>query len=158
MQITSSAFQPGGAIPTRYTCEGDDISPDFSWTGIPAEAKSLVLIVHDPDAPKANGFTHWVLYNIPADVTRIEENISKQAAVTPVGTQGKNDAGRIGYMGPCPPSGTHRYFARLYALRQKLDLQPGASHEDVKSAVSQHLIEQTELMGTYAKQKGRSVA
>ena len=72
MQITSSAFQPGGAIPTRYTCEGDDVSPEFSWTGIPAEAKSLVLIVHDPDAPKANGFTHWVLYNIPPNLTRIE--------------------------------------------------------------------------------------
>lgn len=158
MEITSSAFQPGGAIPTRYTCEGDDISPEFSWTGIPAEAKSLVLIVHDPDAPKANGFTHWVLYNIPPELTRIDENVSKQAAVTAMGTQGKNDAGRIGYVGPCPPSGTHRYFARLYALREKLNLEPGASHEDVKTAINQYLIEQTEVMATYAKQKGKSAA
>jgi Raf kinase inhibitor-like YbhB/YbcL family protein len=158
MEITSSAFQPGGAIPARYTCEGEDVSPEFSWTGIPAEAKSLVLIVHDPDAPKANGFTHWVLFNIPPNLTRIEENVSKHTAVTAIGTQGKNDAGRIGYMGPCPPSGTHRYFARLYALREKLNLEPGASYEDVKSAINQYLIEQTEVMGTYAKQKGRSVA
>ena len=158
MQITSSAFQAGGSIPTRHTCEGDDISPEFSWTGIPAEAKSLVLIVHDPDAPKANGFTHWVLYNIPPEITRIEENVSKRGAVTAIGIQGKNDAGRIGYMGPCPPSGTHRYFARLYALRQKLDLEPGASYEDVKTAIHQYLIEETEIMGTYAKQKGKSAA
>jgi len=158
MQITSSAFQPGGSIPTRHTCEGDDISPEFSWTGIPAEAKSLVLIVHDPDAPKANGFTHWVLYNIPPEMTRIDENVSKQGAVTAIGIQGKNDAGRIGYMGPCPPSGTHRYFVRLYALREKLELEPGASYEEVKAAISSYLIEQTEIMGTYAKQKGKSAA
>lgn len=158
MQITSSAFQPGGAIPSRFTCEGDDISPEFSWSEIPAEAKSLALIIHDPDAPRANGFTHWVLFNIPPDVSRISENVSKQAAMTEFGTQGKNDYGRIGYAGPCPPSGTHRYFVRLYALRKKLDLPPGASYEDVKSAINEALIEQTEVMGTYAKSKGKSAA
>ncbi len=151
MNLTSSAFSPGGAIPKQFTCEGPDISPEFSWTDIPKETKCFVLIVHDPDAPKANGFTHWVVYNIPPTVNRIQENAPKNPSVPGLGLQGRNDSGKVGYMGPCPPSGSHRYFARLYALRTELDLKPGATYREVISAMEGKIIGQAELMGTYAK-------
>ena len=156
MQLRSTAFQAGGAIPTRFTCEGDDISPDLSWRDAPPETKSFVLILHDPDAPRAGGFTHWVVYNIPAGTSHIEENIPQQATVEGLGVQGKNDAGEIGYMGPCPPSGTHRYFARLFAVDRELDLKPGLYHRDVYSEMQGHIVEQAELMGTYAKKCERA--
>ena len=156
MQLRSTAFQTGGAIPTRFTCEGDDISPDLSWRDAPPETKSFVLILHDPDAPRAGGFTHWVVYNIPAGTSHIEENIPQQATVEGLGVQGKNDAGEIGYMGPCPPSGTHRYFARLFAVDRELDLKPGLYHRDVYSEMQGHIVEQAELMGTYAKKCERA--
>ena len=156
MELRSTAFQAGGAIPTRFTCEGDDISPDFSWRDAPPETKSFVLILHDPDAPRAGGFTHWVVYNIPAGTSHIEENIPQQATVAGLGVQGKNDSGEIGYMGPCPPSGTHRYFARLFAVDRELDLKPGLYHRDVYSEMQGHIVEQAELMGTYAKKCERA--
>ena len=157
MKIMSPSFQEGKAIPDRFTCDGEDISPQLSWTDAPRETKSFALILHDPDAPRANGFTHWVLYRIPADTTSIRENIPKQELMIPgVGMQGRNDAGKIGYMGPCPPSGTHRYFARLYALRKELDLQPGASKEEVTEAMSGVIIEEAHLMGTYARRQKKT--
>jgi len=156
MQLRSTAFQTGGAIPTRFTCEGDDISPDLSWRDAPPETKSFVLILHDPDAPRAGGFTHWVVYNIPAGTSHIEENIPQQATVAGLGVQGKNDSGEIGYMGPCPPSGTHRYFARLFAVDRELDLKPGLYHRDVYSEMQGHIVEQAELMGTYVKKCERA--
>jgi Raf kinase inhibitor-like YbhB/YbcL family protein len=151
MQLMSSSFQAAQTIPARFTCEGEDISPEFFWKDAPRETKSFALILHDPDAPRANGFTHWVVYNIPAETTRIEQNVPKQKLlISGLGMQGRNDAGKIGYMGPCPPSGMHRYFARLYALRKELDLQPGASREEVNEAMTGQIIEHAELMGTYA--------
>ena len=156
MQLRSTVFQAGGAIPTRFTCEGDDISPDLSWRDAPPETKSFVLILHDPDAPRAGGFTHWVVYNIPAGTSHIEENIPQQATVAGLGVQGKNDSGEIGYMGPCPPSGTHRYFARLFAVDRELDLKPGLYHRDVYSEMQGHIVEQAELMGTYVKKCERA--
>src|ERR671923_2073314 len=126
MQLTSSAFQAGGAIPTRYTCEGEDISPELSWKEAPRGAKSFVLILHDPDAPRPGGFTHWVLYNVPPTLGSIEENVPRQEVVAGLGLQGKNDRGKIGYTGPCPPTGKHRYFFRLFALDKALELPPGA--------------------------------
>ncbi len=101
-------------------------------------------------------FTHWVVYNIPAGTSHIEENIPQQATVAGLGVQGKNDAGEIGYMGPCPPSGTHRYFARLFAVDRELDLKPGLYHRDVYSEMQGHIVEQAELMGTYAKKCERA--
>jgi len=157
MQLTSSAFRHEGSIPKQYTCEGQNISPELAWSGAPAETKSYVLIMHDPDAPRANGFTHWVLYNIPGSLDRIPENLSKEPNASGVGTQGRNDSGSIGYMGPCPPSGTHRYFTRLYALRSHIELKPGATQHEVLEAIQGHVIEETELMGTYAK-SGQKVA
>ena len=151
MQLTSSAFQTGGAIPIRFTCEGDDISPEFSWRDAPAETETFVLTLRDPDAPRPGGFTHWVVYNIPASVGRVEENVPKRPTLTVLGLQGKNDSGEIGYMGPCPPSGTHHYFARLFALDTELKLRPGASHEEVRSAMERHILDRAEMMGTYTK-------
>ena len=156
MKLISSAFEAGGAIPRRYTCEGDDISPPLSWTGAPKETKSFVLILHDPDAPRRGGFTHWVMYDIPANVTALEENVPRQSKIPGLGIQGRNDAGNIGYIGPCPPSGQHRYFSWLYALRAGLNLPPGATYEQIKSALEKTVIEQTELIGTYAKGKERA--
>lgn len=156
MQLTSAAFSHGEAIPTRYTCEGEDISPELSWSDAPKATKSFALILHDPDAPRENGFTHWLVYNIPPNVAAIEPNLPKEPVVSGTGMQGRNDAGEIGYMGPCPPSGTHRYFARLYALRDQLDLNPGASYPDVISAMEGKIIDQTELLGTYAKGSQRA--
>ncbi len=157
MQLTSSAFQQDGPIPRRFTCEGQNISPEFAWQDAPKETKSFVFLIHDPDAPRKDGFAHWVLYNIPATVASIEENVPpKRAAMEGLGLQGKNDSGKIGYTGPCPPSGTHRYFARVYALRQKLDLQPGATYQEVIAAMEGKIIEHAELMGTYAKEAQRA--
>jgi len=151
MRLVSSAFQAGEAIPTRFTCEGENISPELSWTEAPKETKSFALIVHDPDAPRANGFVHWLLYQIPGNVTHIPEIVSQQPSIKNLGVQGKNDGGKIGYMGPCPPSGTHRYFFYLYSLNGELDLQPGASHDEVIAAIRGKIIEQTELVGLYTK-------
>ena len=151
MQLKSSAFLAGGSIPVRYTCEGDDISPDFSWTDIPAGTKSLALILHDPDAPREGGFTHWVVYDIDPSLRKIDENTPKHERFGSIGLQGKNDSGKIGYMGPCPPSGSHRYIARLFALDTELNLKPGASHQEVVSAMEGHILEKAALMGTYAR-------
>jgi Raf kinase inhibitor-like YbhB/YbcL family protein len=151
MNLTSTAFQPEGKIPQQFTCEGQDVSPDVSWSEAPKETKSFVLITHDPDAPRPNGFVHWVLYNIPASTNHIPQNVPKNASVPDLGLQGRNDSGKVGYMGPCPPSGTHRYFFRLYALRSKLELGPSATYKQVIEAMEGKIIEQGELMGTYAK-------
>lgn len=151
MKITSSAFTHEGKIPQQFTCEGQDISPDLSWSDAPKETKSFALILHDPDAPRPNGFVHWVLYNIPASVTHVNQDVSKNASVPELGLQGRNDAGKTAYMGPCPPSGSHRYFFRLYALRDKLALGPRATYNEVIAAMEGKIIEQAELMGIYAK-------
>lgn len=156
MQLTSSDFTRGGAIPSRFTCEADNVSPEFSWKDVPAQTKSFALIVHDPDAPRAGGFTHWVLYNIPANKGHLDPEVPKQAQVPGTGTQGKNDSGEIGYAGPCPPSGTHRYYARLFALDGELRLPPGATHRELIQAIEGRVIATAELMGTYQKKAERA--
>lgn len=152
MQLTSSAFHQGGTIPRKFTCDGDNTSPEFSWRDAPEQTKSFALIMHDPDAPRAGGFTHWVLYNIPANIASLEPNMPKDKQhITGTGVQGKNDAGKLGYMGPCPPSGSHRYFVRLYAIDTELQLPPGATHDQVRMAMRDHVLEEAELMGTYSR-------
>jgi Raf kinase inhibitor-like YbhB/YbcL family protein len=154
--LTSTAFAALGAIPTLHTCEGRDVSPPLAWTGVPATAKSLVLIADDPDAPdpKAPKMTwvHWVLYNLPPTTTGLAEGVA--ASALPAGTrEGKNDWKRTGYGGPCPPIGRHRYFHKLYALDVLLaDLAP-ATKADVEAAMKGHVLAQAELVGTYQKQK-----
>ena len=156
MQLTSSAFQHEGKIPAKFTCDGENQSPDFSWSDAPAQTKSFALIMHDPDAPRAGGFTHWVMYDIPPGTGALSPSMPKQERVAGAGLQGKNDSGKIGYMGPCPPSGTHRYYVRLYALDNELKLDPGATREQLENSIRGHVLEQAELMGTYARSSERA--
>lgn len=155
MQLTSAAFQAGAEIPSCYTSDGDDVSPGLSWKDVPKETRSFALIMHDPDAPRTGGFTHWVVYNIDAGVGHIEENVPHEKEIAGVGMQGKNDAGETGYVGPAPPSGVHRYFFRLFALDSRLELGPRATHKQVNAAMKGHILAQAELMGTYEKKSER---
>jgi Raf kinase inhibitor-like YbhB/YbcL family protein len=158
MKLSSSAYSHGSPIPKQFTCEGQNISPDFSWSASPKETKSFLLVLHDPDAPRKNGFTHWMVYNIPPGVNRLKEDLPTAPAIPGVGSQARNDAGKIGYVGPCPPIGMHRYFARLYALRAELNVPPGADHVEVTRAMQDKIIDMAELLGTYAMSEERSAA
>ena len=156
LTLTSSAFVDQDAIPRKYTCQGPDISSPLQWEGVPEGARSLVLIVDDPDAPdpKAPKMTwvHWVLYNIPPETTGLVENIA--AANLPPGTeQGLNDWNKTGYGGPCPPIGRHRYFHKLYALDTLLPKMDKPTKKQVESAMHNHIIAKTELIGTYKRTK-----
>jgi len=154
LELTSTAFQNEGKIDRKFTCAGEDISPALSWQGVPQGTKSFALIVHDPDAPRAGGWTHWVVYNLPASTTQLKENVPKQENLAGGGLQGVNDSGRVGYMGPCPPSGTHRYYFYLYALDQEFSLKSRASKADLESAMRGHILAQTELKGKFARSGG----
>jgi len=149
--VSSSAFQEGGKIPAKYTCEGQDISPAITWGEPPAETQSFALIMDDPDAP-GGVFTHWVLFNLPADSRELPEAMPTQAQLPNGSLQGKNDFGKAGYGGPCPPSGRpHRYQFTLYALDQPLDLKAGASKKPVIDAMQGHILAQGRLTGTYQR-------
>lgn len=147
--FSSSAFGYGQPIPAVYTCKGRDISPPLQWSDLPAGTKSLALIMDDPDAPMGT-WVHWVIYNIPPTRNGLEEAIPAQERLADGSLQGKNSWRRIGYGGPCPPSGTHRYYFRLYALDSTLSLAPGASKEQVLAAMQGHILAQAEWMGTFA--------
>lgn len=153
--LTSPAFNHEGAIPKLYTCQGKDISPALAWSGLPEGTRSLALIVDDPDAPdpKAPKMTwvHWVLYNIPPETTGLAEAIAPTAL--PTGTrQGKNDWKRVGYGGPCPPIGRHRYFHKLYALDAVLPDLKSPTKAELEKAMAGHVLGKAELMGTYIKE------
>lgn len=151
MVIFSTAFENGGFIPERYTCKGEDISPPLSWIGVPPEAKSLVLICDDPDAP-GGVFNHWLLYNIPTTTTSLPEGIPPLPTLPDGSTQGFNSFGKIGYGGPCPPSGpAHRYFFRLYALDKTLELPPKARKPEVLKAMEGHILAVAEIMGRFSR-------
>jgi Raf kinase inhibitor-like YbhB/YbcL family protein len=156
IQVTSEAFKPGAAIPARYTADGDDISPPLNWTGVPGNAKELALIVEDPDAPQPEPFIHWVIYKIPADAAGLPEGVPAQAKLkSPAGAvQGKNSfKNKIGYGGPAPPPGhgTHHYHFRLYALDQPLEVQGGLDNKALIAAMSGHILDEGELIGTYER-------
>src|SRR5262245_14930550 len=150
LRIESTAFGSGKPIPAPYTADGRDVSPPLSWTDVPAEAKSLALVCEDPDAPKGN-WVHWVLYDLAPTVTGLPEGVPASERLESGGVQGKNDFGRLGYGGPAPPSGTHRYFFRLYALDARLGLQPGSSRTELSRAMEGHVRAEAELMGTYSR-------
>ena len=150
MQLTSQAFKHADIIPDRYTCKGSDISPPLKWSGAPEQTKSFALIIDDPDAPMGT-WVHWVLYNLPANCDNLPENVPDKNTLSNGGVQGTNSWGRIGYGGPCPPSGTHRYYFRLYALDTVLDLKAGATKSQLLNALQEHVLEECELMGRYAK-------
>jgi Raf kinase inhibitor-like YbhB/YbcL family protein len=148
--LESAAFAQNQAIPSKYTCTGADVSPPLSWKNIPETAKSLVLICDDPDAP-AGTWVHWVCYDIPPAVHALSEGIPKDDTLPTGGKQGITDFGRIGYGGPCPPSGTHRYFFKMYALDIVLGLPAGKPKKDVERAMKGHVLAQGQLIGTYSK-------
>jgi Raf kinase inhibitor-like YbhB/YbcL family protein len=147
-KLTSRAFTEGQLIPRQYTCDGINISPPLEWSGISKSAKTIAIIADDPDAP-AGTWVHWVVYNLPADTIGMVENLPSTDDLKGGGLQGKNDFEKIGYGGPCPPSGTHRYFFKLYALDNELPLKAGATKSEVEKAMSGHVLGQTQLIGTY---------
>lgn len=148
--ITSKAFDEGSLIPSKYTCDGVDVSPPLRWDGIPEGAASIALICDDPDAPMGT-WVHWVLFNLPARAKELAENITTDETLTDGTRQGINDFGKIGYGGPCPPSGTHRYFFKIYALDAQLDLAPGANKSQLLEAMEGHILAQGQLMGKYKR-------
>jgi Raf kinase inhibitor-like YbhB/YbcL family protein len=150
-QLRSGAFAEGTAIPKKFTCDGQSISPALSWSGAPANAKTLALIMDDPDAPSGT-YTHWVLYNIAPALSSLGEAVAGTREVPGVGTQGSNSAGRTGYVGPCPPSGTHRYYFKLFALDANLQLKPGLNARELQMSMGGHILAQAWLMGRFSRQ------
>jgi len=150
MELTSSAFTNGGMIPTLYGYKGKNISPPLSWTNAPENVKSFALICDDPDAP-AGAWIHWILYNIPADTLSLDENVPKRAKLGNGAVHGLNSWHRSNYDGPCPPSGTHRYFFRLYALDKRLPDVPGISRAKLDTAMKGHILAKAELMGKFSR-------
>lgn len=150
MTLTSSAFTHGAMIPKEYTCDGKDISPPLSWGDPPEKTQSFALIMDDPDAPMGT-WVHWVIYNIPATARGLPEGVPKDADLPDGSRQGRNSWRKIGYGGPCPPSGTHRYFFKLYALDIVLTLASGATKDELLKAMEGHILANAELMGRYAR-------
>jgi hypothetical protein len=151
MKLTSSAFEQGGKIPAKYTCDGENINPPLTISDVPSETKSLVLIMDDPDVPKrlrADGmWDHWIVFNMPANLTKIEEGKE------PEGIHGIGTSKNLDYYGPCPPDREHRYFFKLYALNTQLNLPKKATKPQVERAMENHILAKTELMGRYERIK-----
>jgi len=145
LSVMSSAFENNNFIPAKYTCDGDDVNPPLTIEGVPEGTKTLALIVDDPDAPMGT-WDHWIVWNIPATTSKIAEN-------TVPGTEGINDFRKRSYGGPCPPSGTHRYFFKVYALDVKLDLSPTSRKRDVEKAMQGHVLAKGELVGLYRRSR-----
>ncbi|MDO9579625.1 MAG: YbhB/YbcL family Raf kinase inhibitor-like protein [Bacteroidales bacterium] len=150
MEIRSSAFNEGAIIPRKYTCDNIDISPPLEWLQVPDGTKTFALICDDPDAPMGT-WVHWVLFNLPENVLELPENVLKMEVLKNGARQGKNDFGRIGYGGPCPPSGTHRYYFKIYALDKKLDSKPGITKKELLKTMEGHMLAEGQLMGRYKR-------
>ena len=150
LKIESPAFAAGKPIPSRHTADGPDVSPALSWSGAPSTARSLALVCDDPDAPRGT-WVHWVVYDVPAQSGGLPEGVAPTPALPGGGFQGKNDFGKLGWGGPAPPSGTHRYFFRLYACDALLGLRPGATAAELARAMEGHVVARGELMGTYSR-------
>ena len=151
MKLFSSAFAEGGAIPQKYTCDGENVSPPLEWSEVPSNAAALALVADDPDAPRGV-FVHWVIFDIPASENGLTEAAGVAGPEAGGGRQGRNGFGKLGYGGPCPPSGNHRYYFRLYALERKLDLRSGVGRDDVDRAIGAgRVLAQAELMGRYQR-------
>jgi Raf kinase inhibitor-like YbhB/YbcL family protein len=146
LAVDSDAFSHHERIPDRHSTEGEDLSPPLRWSGVPGGTRSFAVVVHDPDAPLVDGFTHWVAYGIPADATGLEEDDDSVV-------HGTNSAGAQGYMGPAPPPGhgTHHYYFWVYALDEEFDLEPGLSRRELLDRIEDHVIEQARMVGTYKR-------
>jgi len=151
IKVASTAFPEGGAIPSKYTCDGQNVSPPLAWDSVPEGTKSLALISDDPDAPMGT-WVHWVLYDLPPDARSLSENVPPDPTLSNGAKQGKNDFRKSGYGGPCPPSGTHRYFFKLYALDAVVNLAAGATKPQLLKAMEGHILAQGQLMGKYKRQ------
>jgi len=148
-QITTTAFRDGSSIPKRFTCDGPDVSPALSWGDPPAGTRSLAIIADDPDAP-AGTWVHWVLYDLPADTRKLPEGVAKDRELPNGALQGRNDFGKIGYNGPCPPRGSeHRYFFKLYALDSRTGLKAGATKSELERTMKGHILSQAQLVGKF---------
>jgi len=150
LKIKSSAFNEGDMIPKKYTCDGANVSPPLAWDVVPMNTKSLALISDDPDAPVGT-WVHWVIYNIPPTIKELPENIPPHNTIENGAQQGTNDFRLIGYGGPCPPRGTHRYYFKLYALDKALDSEPGLTEAHLLKAMEGHIVAQGQLMGRYQR-------
>jgi Raf kinase inhibitor-like YbhB/YbcL family protein len=150
IKIKSQAFENEGMIPAKYTCDSEDISPPLKWDKVPEGTRSIALISDDPDAPMGT-WVHWVLFNLPADARELKENIPPDKTLPNGAKQGTSDFGRIGYGGPCPPGGTHRYYFKIYALDTELYVQPGIRKRDLLKAMEGHILGQGQLMGKYKR-------
>ncbi len=150
MKLTSTAFSEGAMIPVKYTCDGANVSPPFTWAEIPQGAATFALICEDPDAP-AGTWVHWVVYNIPAKATTLPEKMTPADTLADGTRQGISDFRKTGYGGPCPPGGTHRYFFKLYALDTALTPAPGMTKVQLLKAMEGHILAQAELMGRYKR-------
>ena len=151
ISISIEGFKDGGTIPDIYTCKGKAISPSLSWKGIPAETKSIALIMDDPDAPGGT-FVHWVLYNVPPQTQKLPEGMPHDKILADGSVQGMTDFGRTGYGGPCPPPGKpHRYYFKIYALDSKIDLTPGISKKQLENAMAGHILAKGEIVGIYKR-------
>jgi Raf kinase inhibitor-like YbhB/YbcL family protein len=151
IRLISTAFNDGEMIPGKYTCDGANVSPPLSWSGVPANAKALALICDDPDAP-GKTWVHWVVYDLPAGTGSLPENVSNEANIATGGKQGTSDFRKVGYDGPCPPSGAHRYYFKIYALDGPTPLNPGATKDQLLKAIEGHVVAQGQLLGKYQRQ------
>jgi len=152
LKLKSTAFEEGELIPSKYSCDGVNVSPPLEWTNVPDGTKSFALILDDPDAP-AKTWVHWVIYNLPANQRKLEEHLPTDERLKNGALHGLSDYQKHGYKGPCPPSGTHRYYFKLYALDSVLNLSPSLTKQQLVSAMQGHIIEKAELVGKYSKQK-----
>jgi len=150
IKLTSTAFKEGEPIPRQYTCDGVNISPPLEWGKVPKTVKTIAIVDDDPDAP-ARTWVHWVVYNLPAEHIGLVESLPATEKLVAGGFHGKNDFGNVGYGGPCPTSGTHRYFFKIYALDSELPLEARATKAEVEKAMEGHVVAQAQLMGTYRK-------
>jgi len=150
LRLESAAFGNGRPIPAKHTADGRDVSPPLSWSGAPAATRTFALVCEDPDAPRGN-WVHWVVYDLPVSAAGLPEAVAPARNLPAGGAQGKNDFGRLGWGGPAPPSGTHRYFFRLYACDGPLGLPPGASAAELRHAMEGRVVATAELMGTYSR-------
>ena len=150
IKVISAAFQEGGMIPRQYTCDGQNISPPLAWDFLPSNAETLALIVDDPDA-RGRTWVHWVLFDLPTSAKNLAENVAPQETIAGGGKQGTNDFLKVGYGGPCPPSGTHRYYFRVYALDKELRLDSKTTKDQLTKAMAGHVLAQGELMARYGR-------
>lgn len=147
--LRTTAFQDGGSIPKEFTCDGPDVSPALEWAESPAGTKSFALILDDPDAPSGT-WVHWVLYDLPGEARKLDEDVAKDRQLPDGARQGRNDFGKIGYNGPCPPRGNpHRYFFKLYALDRMIKIKAGASKAQLERAMKGHILGEAEFVGQF---------